>query len=317
MDNVFVIGDVHGNLDRLEALLKQEGLLERCDHCDGAGVLQGDCRHPYQHEYMCTCPEEDCLNCMGIGIVRAKTDVTIVQVGDLGHWGQGGSPTGDTLCYKYVTENRWADVVLWGNHDRAMVDNQHAFNGFIPDYQTAHFLSILQEEGRLQTAFEAHGFLITHAGLALSFRDQKVSDELKTDLTKFVDWINDEDDKYLAQPVKSRDISVLDKQAMGIINAIGARRGGWSSVGGILWRDINEGLYMGWRQIFGHSADHKKHMVRACDAKSHTRNLDGQYGCSYCIDIGGKPGRVSEHGYNPNCLAGIWLPSEKIVRVDL
>jgi hypothetical protein len=30
MDNVFVIGDVHGNLDRLEALLKQEGLLTWC-----------------------------------------------------------------------------------------------------------------------------------------------------------------------------------------------------------------------------------------------------------------------------------------------
>jgi hypothetical protein len=58
----------------------------------------------------------------------------VVQLGDLGHFGQDGSPTADTLCYKYVTDNRWCDIVLWGNHDRAEVDSSHSSRGFLKNY---------------------------------------------------------------------------------------------------------------------------------------------------------------------------------------
>lgn len=315
MDSVFVIGDVHGNLDRLEALLKQEGLLVWCDECQGGGQLVTG-RHPADNDFGWDYDYKDCDACKGIGQKRVRNDVTVVQLGDLGHWGEGGSPTGDLLCYKYVTENRWCDVVLWGNHDRAMVDGQHAFTGFIPDYQTAHFLSILQSEGRLQTAFDAHGFLITHAGLASSFKHQKVDPTLKTDLEAFVDWINDEDDKYLQHNPRNRDTSVMDANVAGIVNAIGSRRGGHGATGGILWRDIEENLYDGFRQIFGHSADHKEHQVRVVGKSSHSRYRKGVpiWGSeSYCIDIGGK----ANAGREGHCLAGIWLPSEKIVEVRL
>lgn len=313
MDNVFVIGDVHGNLDRLEALLKQEGLLVWCEDCEGGGDKLNYMGLPL-------IDSEDCPVCKGIGWARAKTDVTIVQLGDLGHFGSGGSPTGDMLCYKYVTENRWADVVLWGNHDRALVDSQHAFTGFeYPrDGTVLHYLIQLHEQGRLQTAFDAHGFLLTHAGLAAHFKQQAVDPELKTDLTKFVDWINDEDEKYLTGQLNPRAPYVdfkLDLNAIGVINAISSRRGGRGAVGGILWRDINESLYQGFRQIFGHSADHRKRQVRYCTKGAFSRSPGwaDKKRISYCIDIGGK----AKDGQEGACLAGIWLPSEKIVEIRL
>jgi len=299
MDNVFVIGDVHGNLDRLEALLRQEGLLDRCLDCDGSGMDAG-------------VGPSDCYPCRGLGWARLRPEVTVIQIGDLGHFGEGGSPTGDLLCYKYVTENRWCDVVLWGNHDRAIVDSTHAFTGYIsPGREIEYFINELHRTGRLMLAIDAHDFLITHAGLALAFKQQKVPDELKTDLTKLVDWLNDEDEKYL-------ETGKCDPQAWGIRDAVGRKRGGSSSVGGILWRDSTERLYDGFRQIFGHSADHRKRQVRYAWRSTTQRvstkgQLQRKSPPSYCIDIGGK----AKHGQKGACLAGIWLPSEKIVRVDL
>lgn len=314
MDNVFVIGDVHGNLDRLEALLKEAGLLVWCNDCDGGGDM-----HAIAGRSDLDCPE-----CKGIGWKRVhrEPDVTVVQLGDLGHFGDGGSPTGDLLCYKYVTENRWVDVVLWGNHDRAVVDPQHVFTDYQYHPEPLHFIERLHNEGRLQLAFTAYGFLITHAGLAAAFKQQRIDDELKTDVVKFVDWMNDQDELYLDTqgPHGSfQNEDKLDQQAIGIRDAISNRRGGYNSIGGLLWRDIEENLYDGWRQIFGHSADTKKHQVRYVTRNTHTRAIppDGEWDGSYCIDVGGKPGRPSEKGVNPNTLAGIWLPSERIVKVNL
>jgi hypothetical protein len=317
-DNVFVIGDVHGHLDRLEALLKQEGFLVRCEYCDGAGLFH------LEHERDHSLPEwvdksklgttQDCPFCLGEGQRRVRTDVTVVHLGDLGHFGHRGSPTGDILCYKYVTVNRWCDIVLWGNHDRASIDGAHHATDFMQVPEALHYIKILREEGRMQVAFDAHGFLITHAGLAAAFEYQSIPEGIvRDDPGMIADWLNDEDDEYL-EGMDKPDHPRPDKSAVAVINAIGARRGGRVPTGGILWRDINEALYNGFRQIFGHSAD-PKHQVRYCDGKMHTRRPEMYTGASdwsYCIDVAGKGDQPGD-----NCLAGIYLPSEKIVRVDL
>jgi hypothetical protein len=315
MDNVFVIGDVHGNLDRLEALLRQEGLLDRCEACKGSGMRPSPPRPRWVEDDNVNYDgiTGDCRTCKGLGWARLHPEVTVVQLGDLAHLGHGGSPTGDLLCYKYVTENDWCDVVLWGNHDRAMVDKDHAFTGFQRNMEVGEYIAKLFEQGRLQTAFEAHGFLLTHAGLALAFGQQKVDDKLKYDESAFVEWINDQDELWLGKD----EAFAADTQAVGIVNAIGRKRGGTSAVGGILWRDIEEGLYDGFRQIFGHSADDRKHQVRYAGKRNFTRKPPENWTGSYCIDVGGKPGRPNKNGYNPNTLAGIWLPSEKIAKVEL
>lgn len=265
---VFAIGDVHGHLDRLEALLKQEGLLDRC----GA---------------------------------RTKKDALVVQVGDLGHFGEGESPTADMLCYRHAYHG-WIDVVLWGNHDRYVVDETHAFRGCMrPGLETRHYMDALYREGRYQLAIDAHGFLLTHAGLHSQFKYQSVPDNLKTNLEAFVDWCNDEDERYL-------ESDGWDPQLQAVRDAISRKRGGASSYGGLLWRDITEGLYPGFRQVFGHSAS-REHIVRYA-AKDWFSGKPGAApeNPSYCIDIGGKGDLPGD-----KCLAGIWLPNEEIVRVDL
>ena len=280
----FVIGDLHGHYDRLEALLKQEGIIGRCPICHGSGIIHNS----------------ECPSCVGDGICRINHDVEIVLLGDIGHFGQSGSPTGDLLTWRAAT--LWADVILWGNHDRATIASQHAHRGLLmPGPETKSWMVRAESEGKLKLAHSSHGFLFTHAGLHLAFRDQKVDESLKTDPTAFADWINESEN---SESPSADQIAIRD--------AISVRRNGNARYGGILWRDINEKLYGGFRQIFGHSADHKERMVRYCDRNIHTRHPDMIENPSYCIDIGGKDDRGPQA-----CLMGIWLPEERIVRIDL
>ncbi len=271
----FVIGDVHGHFDRLEALLLNEGIIGRCPDCDGAGLLP---RFDGPREH-------DCETCSGDGWTRIDRDVFVVQLGDLGHFGDNGSPTGDMLCWRAAYLG-WIDVVLWGNHDRAVVDTGHCFKHFTaPDAATLHYIKAMYNEGRLQLAFESHGYLLTHAGLHKAFKHQKIDPELKTDLVKFVDWINEEDDKFL-------DTSDCDASAFAIRDCISHKRGGRADAGGILWRDSRESLYGVWPQVFGHT---KNYRVREYNANA------------WCIDIGSP-----DNGE----LAGMWLPGREVVQIN-
>lgn len=289
-----VIGDIHGHVDRLEALLRQEGILDYCPVCTGVGEDPSWTGLP---EYA-----PDCAACEGDGVKRTDKVAEVVLLGDLGHFGTTGSPTGDTLTWHFAC--KWADVILWGNHDRAMVDNGHAFSDFhrYPLDAFAYF-DKARAAGKLKLAHSSHGYLFTHAGLALAFRDQDVPQEYKKDPVAFANWINMVEDPDA--PTHPAQEAVRD--------AISTKRGGRSKVGGILWRDITEKLFDGFPQVFGHSADHKRHAVRACFVSGHTRKFMPRVGKnSYCIDVGGKGDRPGD-----NCLAGIWLPDERIVRVDL
>lgn len=223
-----VIGDVHGHLDRLEALLKQEGIIGPCPECDGTGG------NPY------------CESCEGEGITRTNEDVLVIQLGDLGHLGAENA-LADVLCYKYGS--RWLDYILWGNHDIASIDSNHRFRDYAPPYrETNSYMRMLFEEGRLFFAYETHGFLLTHAGLHAAFKHQPIDDHIKKDLSTFVKWIN----QY--NPFSSERFPL---DLIATINAIGYSRGGRSPHGGILWRDANEKLYPDFRQIFGHTSKDK------------------------------------------------------------
>lgn len=304
-----VIGDLHGHLDRFEALLRQQGLLDRCDHCDGTGQVWEPC-HKQGHEDFCPgrdCdPYIDCANCMGSGWARTDKDVDVILVGDVAHFGMDGSPTGDLLTWKAALH--WADVILWGNHDRALAESWHQFNGYLfPGFEVAHIIGEARTREKLKLAHAQHGFLITHAGLHGVFARQDVDDEIKRDPYKFADWINE------IEPPNSRGTP----DQMAVRDAIGRKRGGSSPAGGILWRDIDEKLYPGFRQVFGHSADHHEHAVRFCWGNGNTRKFSAiprteMDKLSYCVDIGGKSDREADA-----CLAGIYLPDETVVRVDL
>lgn len=295
---VLAIGDLHGHLDRFEALLRQEGLVDRCEDCDGTGIT-------YRND-----SGGDCLNCGGDGWARTDKEATIVLLGDVGHFGHSGSPTGDMLTWRAAIT--WADVILWGNHDRACIEAQHAFNGYEkPDPTVYHYMEQARWDGRLKLAYSAHGYLMTHAGLAKAFRTQNVPDFIKRDPREFAAWVNAQDQLW-----RDGHHEAVSKDFLAVRDAIGFYRGGASNAGGILWRDVEEKLYGGFRQVFGHSAD-RSHAVRYCWENGHTRNAEAipenvYDDISYCVDIGGKGDRPGD-----NCLAGIWLPDRRIVRVDL
>lgn len=287
-----VIGDLHGHLDRFEALLMQEGLLARCTGCDGYGEVYASQGGGWT----------ECEPCVGDGWRRVRRDeVEVVLVGDIGHFGVDGSPTGDLLTLRAA--NLWADVRLWGNHDRAVVDPVHHFSGYLKPLPVTRELLAA---GDLKLAYAAHGFLITHAGLHVAFRSQpNVPPEVKTDPAAFADWINaanDPDAEATASQIAVRD-------------AVGSYRGGGANGGGILWRDIDEKLYDGFRQVFGHSAS-REHIVRYAHRNWYTGKpfvaQAAPEDTSYCIDIGGKSEAPEDR-----CLAGIYFPDENIVRVDL
>lgn len=215
MSKTFIIGDVHGHYDRLYRLLLNEGIIDSTEN-------------------------------------RINHDVEVVQLGDLGHFGGvSGSPTGDRMCYEMA--DKWLDVLLWGNHDRAVIDESSAFRGYVhPGYKVGRIMHRLIDSGKLRMAHAAHGYLLTHAGLHPGYADKSV----QGDAGKLADWINEN-----PGPVWSD---------------IGITRGGRAPTGGILWRDAFEKLDESVPQIFGHSA------------ADNVRKYFNKSGASYCIDTGGK-----------------------------
>lgn len=181
-------------------------------------------------------------------------DVRIVQLGDLGHFDHD-SQRRDYESYKlaYLT----GMIVLWGNHDRAVVDpDNHAFRGF---EHPGPMMQRMVEDIKPQIAYAVDGYLLTHAGLrpvpaSLGFT-HSTPELLSVDLA---DWLNE-------QPFDAP-----------IINDIGRGRGGMQSAGGVLWRDAHEPLDTTVDQVFGHS----KGLVRKYGARS------------YCIDCGDKTNGV-------------------------
>lgn len=276
-----VIGDCHGHFDRLEALLRQEGIIGTCPDCGGMGdgPLEDD-------------PDLFCELCAGDGIARVNRDVEVVQLGDLGHFGSErgpygesvpGSSTADLLCWEAAVKKDWVDVILWGNHDRAVVDSHHEFGGYIaPPLETIELISDANASGKLKLTHVAHGYLLTHAGLHKSFKYQKdVPDIIKEDPQAFSDWINEIDFEDLIREDGPRPNPIRDN--------IGKMRNGPAAAGGILWRDATEKLYTPFKQVFGHTRGEK--------VRRYKEKHDSDW--SWCVDIGDQ---------NNGKLAGIWLP---------
>lgn len=243
-----VIGDCHGHIDRLEALLKQEGIIEDC-------------------------PDS--------GVVRRNFDVEVVQLGDLGHFGTD-TQANDRRIWQEGTQ--WLDVILWGNHDRAVVDRGHIFGGYGQAFpETLEAVKAAQASGQLRLAHCAHGFLLTHAGLHAVYKHNKAPHQGAEEIAA---WLNAREEEGSEDP-----------DFRGIRDSISYTRGGRATHGGILWRDASESLYDAVRQVFGHTKGHK---IRRYESKG--------IGDSYCVDLGDP--------YN-GTLAGIWLPDETIVEVKL
>jgi len=152
-----------------------------------------------------------------------KQDDEIIQLGDLGHFSLDTQHS-DLAVFRFA--RRLPNfLMLWGNHDRAVVDEQqHWFRGYHhPLVATRQLLTDLKP----QLSAARHGYLITHAGLHKDF----------------------EKPGYTAEDYNR----LLHVNGLShLINAVSRRRGGLAPAGGILWRDIREPL-ADIPQIFGHT----------------------------------------------------------------
>ncbi len=255
MKPTLVIGDVHGHYDRLESLLVQEGIL---------GEPNGEFHRP-----------------------RVNFDVEVIQLGDLGHFASNGSRTGDQFVYEAVRDQGWLDYVLWGNHDRYVVDSHHNYTNCEKPSDTTR-RAMLDVADRMRFAMCRHGFLLTHAGLAKAFRYQGVPGLDKWDVSAVAEWLN----------TVPASLPTTDPNR-GIIDNVSVYRGGRAKVGGILWRDIKESLHP-IPQVFGHSVRNRPTAYWTKDLHTGEKKMVK----SYCVDVG-RP----DNGY----LAGIWLPEQRIV----
>lgn len=125
----FIIGDIHGHVQRLAELLDKAKVTEEPTDV----VLLGDVGH-----YDADTKEQD-----------LKTWKFVHMLNDVLHK-QGGGIT-----------------VLWGNHDYANVSpNKHAFRGHV---QAEPEVMEIIRRMEPKFAVERHGYLLTHAGLAPRF----------------------------------------------------------------------------------------------------------------------------------------------------
>ena len=206
-----------------------------------------------------------------------------MQLGDLAHYGIDTQARDRAI---WASAPSWLDVILWGNHDRACWDGRHFFMGYSKPFpETFDIIKACVKEGKIRLAAEAHGFLLTHAGLHASYKYNKAPQESSAATAEWLNAREDEDSQ--------------DDDFLAIRDAISTSRGGRSPSGGILWRDASESLYPAYRQVFGHSAKDES-ATRTYQSK--------EAGDSYCIDVGNQ--------YNGR-LKGIWLPECKVVEVKL
>lgn len=298
----FVIGDVHGHYDRLSELLKHAGILGPCEACDGTGDAQPAVTFESGFEvytdpkltevYFTSEPPSLCMWCDGEGWTRTNYDCRVVQLGDLGHFGGAtGSPTGDYMCY--LKADQWIDTLLWGNHDRALVDPQHHFKGFMhPGGNTKGLMDNLYSNGKLKLATTAHGYLLVHAGVHLGFKSMN---QINDNVDHFADRLNalaDEKVGFL-RGNSINEITSDQAKRWRIMDALSKARGGGSHEGGVLWMDWNEEKHL--------QGDPFNYIC------GHTSQKDGEikqdkFG-NWCIDIGGR---------NNGRLAGLWLDDGEI-----
>jgi hypothetical protein len=278
----FIIGDVHGRLARLEALLLEAEIIGPCAVCFASGdVSDGSDEAQF------------CPACDGNGLMRIDHETEVIQLGDLIDANpQRTSPTADSMIVRFA--DSWVDTLLWGNHERPII-NGPTFDGYgRPDEETLETLAQWRKEGRYKLATHFNDYLITHAGLSdFAFTGERTGSLNRHSAERLACWINLQDEKrphpnYLAH----RDYGD-PSNTWPLRDNIGQDRGGWDLWSGLLWRDSREGLWP-VPQIFGHTSH--RAVIKIEDEKG---------GSSYCVDTS-KHDRVS----------GIWLPSQEIVTVD-
>jgi hypothetical protein len=183
---------------------------------------------------------------------RLNPNVHLLSIGDLV---DGRNPQdGETL----ERASNWFDTVLVGNHEAAILGYGH-FDGL--DKKDPELVGLLREqiyEGRIKLAHNAHGTLLTHAGVS--------GQSPYPDIDTAEYYLNKEWERTTLAPGHlPRELFALDRH-----------RGGGSAQGGALWQD--------WRGLLESPTDYSQ-IVGHSPLGSPETNPSGRVAC---IDQGGE-----------------------------
>lgn len=192
---VFVVPDAHGNAELVRGLLEQEGIVE-----PGWSA-------------------------------RTDTDVFVLQLGDLANCVASSSQA--DLEALGLVHSGLINQMLIGNHEHPYFGGT-PFAGFFPVPEVKESLYRIRDRDGLKVAYEAHGVLVTHAGVGPWARKQ-----LGTD-----------DPAVMAERL-NHNFDVDPRHHL--FNVVGKARRGWNNEGGILWADWSEPKPRKLKQVIGHS----------------------------------------------------------------
>ena len=200
-------------------------------------------------------------------------DIRVIFVGDIIDAGRMNYPMNDLLTL--LISRIYGDDFIWGNHDLpALIRDLEGALGFYGLRSVREMLPVMKAAKGMDwlVATDAHGFLITHAGLTNFLAERFVE---PTDTAKIVaDTLNNEFADFMEAGFTDMPVPYkMPNRNCPVIIGIGRDRGGIEWDGGILWCDVKNVVPIPHiRQIFGHSFI----------GNTHVKFPDGDW----CIDTG-------------------------------
>jgi hypothetical protein len=168
---------------------------------------------------------------------RLPADTTLIQIGDL----VDGRDPADAETLRFGSQV--FDVILAGNHEAALLGGKSFGGQPVADPEVRSGLNRLVREDRLQAAYNAHGVLITHAGVNRHLYQENDPDRL-------AEAINEEF-TFFAYRTSHQPTALFAHTAH-------RGRGGRDEFGGVLWQDFSQLVQPDQhdptlRQLVGHS----------------------------------------------------------------
>lgn len=215
----FVVPDIHGRYESLEALLKTAGVLS----------ASGE--------------REPAIEFVAKG---AWEQYQVISIGDLAN-ATLTDQNGDERCLLKARE--WFDKLVLGNHESGYLFDNMGFNGYYPAPHLRSLYNSLRNEDRVVPAVLINNTLLTHAGVHKYFEfdtAEEAYNAINDVWDRYRELSDNWDEKFYFGP------NIEIPKAL-LLDAVAGARGGSAPFGGILWSDWDERKNDRFSQIVGHT----------------------------------------------------------------
>lgn len=214
----FVVPDIHGRPDSLEALLLH------------AGVITEDGTRIRELEFECS------------GVFEP---FQVISIGDLLN-ATLSDVNGDEAC---LLKSHWFDKLILGNHESGYVFENMGFNGYYPAPHLRDQYNQYVQSGHVVPSMLVGDTLLTHAGVHAFFEFGTALEAhvmIQDVWANYREYSANWDEKfYFSDNIEIPKALLLD--------AVSSKRGGGVPFGGILWADWAEPKNASFSQVMGHT----------------------------------------------------------------